>query len=81
MNREDLHTILNLVLSLNEQGVTHASVSFSGHVKMVNVMVWEGKLKEENIIYSDYCYYEGRLYKKKKMQEIIYALAELRDEI
>jgi hypothetical protein len=70
-----------LVLALNEQGVTHASVSFSGHVKMVNVMVWEGKLKEENILYHAYCYYEGRLYRKKKMQEMIRSLEELRDEI
>lgn len=79
--RDKLHEILDLVLSLNEQGATHASVDIHGSSEMVSVMVWEGELKDENMLMQDYAYYVGELRNEKKVNDLIRELEELRDNI
>lgn len=80
-NREKLHRILDLILDLNEQAVTHATMNVHGHVQSVSVMVYEGECTDGNMLTQEYAYYDGELKNEKKVNDIIRELEELRDEI
>lgn len=78
--KEKIHSIIDLCMAL-EDGVTHANCSISTQYNFIDVTVWEGEMKKENWLYSEHAFYDGEFKDEKALQDIIYALQELKENI